>query len=581
MRAGWRAGVTGLGMACCLSAQVALIDITTTTGNIQKKIDEAGANDEIYFHAGTYNVNLTLKSNLTVSGEEAARTILQGSSANAPVFTLNGAKVVTVQRLTLVGAAPGIAIQNASSDIKIRNGIFALNANVNAVTVSADSTAAIENNTFFANGTALQLAADGSTAKYNIFSENSTAISAVSDNGIDYNCFAGNTTDGRQGGHATTGGKSLRFVDTTHRDFHLRTDSLCIDSAGSGTDIIDGSSLLDAGAYGGQYADPLPYPVGDLKATVTEDSNGTYQIALSWNGNASYLVDNAANPGKYTLFYDSKAGPPYEGGDALDAQGSLIASGVKTVDHPLTEFTLFGLTGAASVPAAPEGLTAAPSDRKLTVNWSSVPGATGYILYYGVDNVTENEVDTRDTSVSLTGLVNGVSYHLAVQAQIDKKYYLAVKVGDNTGRDHESDFTQTQATVGDPQLSSLSEPIAAVPEKLQAYPDLPNEGCFIATAAFGYYEAREIRPLRQFRDRYLLASSPGRAFVAWYYRHGPRAAQWLQQHPDYKPTVRILLAPLIGFAWLMVNYPLSALVFMLLSVLLPIAWRRWRAGEVT
>ncbi len=46
-------------------------------------------------------------------------------------------------------------------------------------------------------------------------------------------------------------------------------------------------------------------------------------------------------------------------------------------------------------------------------------------------------------------------------------------------------------------------------------------GCFIATAAFGSYQEHHVWILRQFRDRYLLTSIPGRAFVRFYYSHSP------------------------------------------------------------
>ena len=47
--------------------------------------------------------------------------------------------------------------------------------------------------------------------------------------------------------------------------------------------------------------------------------------------------------------------------------------------------------------------------------------------------------------------------------------------------------------------------------------------CFIATAAFGSRQERNVRVLREFRDRRLLTSKTGRAFVRWYYRRGRRS----------------------------------------------------------
>lgn len=52
-------------------------------------------------------------------------------------------------------------------------------------------------------------------------------------------------------------------------------------------------------------------------------------------------------------------------------------------------------------------------------------------------------------------------------------------------------------------------------------------GCFIATAAFGSYDAQEVRDLRSFRDRYLLKNAWGRAFVRFYYAHSPALAGYI------------------------------------------------------
>ena len=95
-------------------------------------------------------------------------------------------------------------------------------------------------------------------------------------------------------------------------------------------------------------------------------------------------------------------------------------------------------------------------------------------------------------------------------------------------------------------------------------PNLPNKGCFIATAAYGYYDAPQVQALRNFRDRYLETNSAGRAFVRWYYEYGPIGAAALNEHPWLKPAVRTALMPAIGGAFFLTRTSTATQLFVLL-----------------
>lgn len=71
--------------------------------------------------------------------------------------------------------------------------------------------------------------------------------------------------------------------------------------------------------------------------------------------------------------------------------------------------------------------------------------------------------------------------------------------------------------------------------------------CFVATAAFGSYDAPEVVALRNFRDQYLLEKKWGRVFVDIYYRTSPPLARILDKSESLKRPVRGLLRGLVTF----------------------------------
>lgn len=70
-------------------------------------------------------------------------------------------------------------------------------------------------------------------------------------------------------------------------------------------------------------------------------------------------------------------------------------------------------------------------------------------------------------------------------------------------------------------------------------------GCFIATAAYGSYLHPKVMILREFRDKYLLTNTPGRALVAGYYRISPPIAEFISRHELLRFFIRLLLTPVI------------------------------------
>jgi hypothetical protein len=65
--------------------------------------------------------------------------------------------------------------------------------------------------------------------------------------------------------------------------------------------------------------------------------------------------------------------------------------------------------------------------------------------------------------------------------------------------------------------------------------------CFIATAAYGSPTAKELNTLRAFRDKVLLQSQFGTAFVEFYYQTSPPIAAFIASHEAARTLVRELL----------------------------------------
>ena len=310
------------------------------------------------------------------------------------------------------------------------------------------------------------------------------------------------------------------------------------------------------GAYGGPGSDTIPYPVSILSTTPTSST----EISVSWTPNISYVVTNSVTPGSYTVYYNFNAG--------------VTTSGTATVNviSTMTSTIITGLTSTVSAPSVPTITQTSPRDGILDISWTSSSGATGYKIHYGVTAVTENTIDVGyTTSYTLPGLTNGQMYLLAVSAYTQPTYYIAVTAVDDAGQPtepgvkHESVYSpEVTVAVGSMEESGNSAVVSDFPERLVVYPDLPNKGCFIATAAYGYYSAPQVQALRAFRDEFLETNSPGRTFVRWYYRYGPIGAEFITDHSWLKPVVRTALLPAVGGALFMTRTSLLTKVAVLI-----------------
>jgi hypothetical protein len=180
------------------------------------------------------------------------------------------------------------------------------------------------------------------------------------------------------------------------------------------------------------------------------------------------------------------------------------------------------------------------------------------------------------TSYPLAGLDNDTCYSVIVVPYALATYYFAV-----TAHYSDTAVESANSNIENQQIGSkaydinTSNVIHDFPEPITPNPNLPNKGCFIATAAYGYYSAPQVQALREFRDRYLVTNAPGRAFVRWYYTHGPVGAQFINEHPRLKPFVRTALMPAVGGAMFMTRTSIftKTIVFMFIGSLAIIRFR--------
>ncbi len=76
---------------------------------------------------------------------------------------------------------------------------------------------------------------------------------------------------------------------------------------------------------------------------------------------------------------------------------------------------------------------------------------------------------------------------------------------------------------------------------------IANDGCFIATAAYGTPMAREIETLRQFRDSKMKSNLIGRYFITFYYETSPPLARIIARSKRMRAFARLSLNQVICF----------------------------------
>ena len=119
-----------------------------------------------------------------------------------------------------------------------------------------------------------------------------------------------------------------------------------------------------------------------------------------------------------------------------------------------------------------------------------------------------------------------------------------------------------QYTISDGHKGTDSATVVITVNPFLSYDD---EGCFIATAAYGSYLSEDVKVLRDFRDRYLLTNSVGTYLVKdIYYQYSPPIADYIAKYESLRLITRWLLTPIIYT----IKYPFSSALLLFAFILL-------------
>ena len=219
-------------------------------------------------------------------------------------------------------------------------------------------------------------------------------------------------------------------------------------------------------------------------------------------------------------------------------------------------------------PDTPTGVTATAGETTIDVSWSEVTDVDNYRVYYSTENIDVSVApEDQPSSVSSTATTAQTSLSIS-GVSVESVYNVAVASIDSDGNES---FLSEAATAETVPVDDFWESYS------RENPDVESGFCFIATAAYGSYQAPHVRILRQFRDQFLLTNAPGRVFVDLYYTYSPPVARLIASSETARAVTRVLLLPLYGVALVLVNrslMPLGAALGFVLGLLLLLHVRR-------
>jgi hypothetical protein len=301
----------------------------------------------------------------------------------------------------------------------------------------------------------------------------------------------------------------------------------------------------------------------------TADSRGVAVADVDGDGSSDLIFANA--DGASTVYLNDGAG-------IFSLAASLGTGGSRAVST--ADFDRDGLLDLAFANAVQSAADATPPFNRVYLG----DGTGGFTPVASVGHVDTLDIATGDVNRDdLTDLVviNATGGHQVYLGDGTGGFTLhpllivgtgaVAGVLDDLDGDRDLDLVLSNGAAGGSSImvnggGGFGQPLSNPPTALGVGGG-GGGGCFIATAAYGSALAAEIDILRRFRDRLLLPTQPGRAFVGWYYRTSPPYAAALAQHPRLRQGVRVALWPVVysarGILWIG-EYPYGAMAMTLI-----------------
>jgi DNA-binding beta-propeller fold protein YncE len=292
-------------------------------------------------------------------------------------------------------------------------------------------------------------------------------------------------------------------------------------------------------------------PVGAMPTAIAVHPGGDLVLVSNKNGHSVSLYNRVTR----AIVSTGPTGGSGPTGIAFSPDGSAVY----VANSGSSNIGILDGGSAAALPGSP--VSVAAGALAIAINAS---GTTAYVSQLNTARVTEvggmrtltvNRGGTGIGSVRSTPV--GIDCGTSCQAQ----FVLGTSISLSATAQSGSTFSGwsgancgNNVTLNDSMTCSANFN-SNTPPPSQQQP--PQDGCFIATAAYGNDMAREVQVLREFRGRWLMTNAPGRALVAFYYRNSPPVAELIRERDGARAAVRAVISPLV---W-SIEHPMAALSF--------------------